>query len=57
MSSRYPTFKFWEIIRQFEIVVCIFIRVHRTRNFKLFVESLEALVPWFFALDHVNYAR
>ena len=58
MSSRYPTFKFWEIIRQFEILVCIFIGAHRTRNFKLFVEYLEALVPcFFFALDHVNYAR
>ncbi len=57
MSTKYPTFKFWEIIRQFEILVCIFIRAHRTRNFKLFVETLEALVPWFFALDHINYAR
>lgn len=23
----------------------------------LYVESLEALAPWFFALDHTNYAR
>ncbi len=57
MSTKFPTFEFWEIIHQFEILVCIFIRTHRTRNFKLFVETLEALVPWFFALDHINYAR
>ena len=23
----------------------------------MYVESLEALVPWYFALDHINYAR
>ena len=35
----------------------IFIRSHREGNFHLYVESLKALVPWFFALDHHNYAR
>ena len=42
---------------EFETLVLIFIRAHRIRNFDLYVASLEALVPWFFALDHVNYAR
>lgn len=49
MISRTPTFRYWNIILQ----VLIFIRAHRQ---KMFVK-LEALVPWFFALDHVNYAR
>ena len=57
MASNSPTFKYWDIICQFEILMCIFIRAQRTRNFNLYVESLEALVPWFFALDHINYAR
>ena len=35
----------------------IFIRAHRINDFKLYVESLENLVPWFFVLDHTNYAR
>ena len=34
-----------------------FIRSHCEGNFPLYVESLKALVPWFFALDHHNYAR
>lgn len=33
------------------------IRAHRQRNFSLYVEALEELMPLFFALDHVNYAR
>lgn len=57
MISRCPTFRYWNIILQFEILVFIFIRAHRQKIFDLFIESLEALVPWFFALDHVNYAR
>ncbi len=40
-----------------KILVFIFIRAHRQNNFDLYLESLEAIVPWFFALDHVNYAR
>ena len=35
----------------------IFIRAHRINDFKLYLESLESLVPWFFVLDHTNYAR
>ena len=57
MGSSSPTFKYWEIIRQYEILVCIFVRAHRIKEFDLFVEALEALVPWFFALDHTHYVR
>ncbi len=57
MIGESPTFKYWEIVRQFEILVCVFVRAHRTKNFNLFVESLEALVPWLISLDHTHYAR
>lgn len=39
------------------MMVLIFVRAHRTINFDLYVEALEELIPWFFALDHINYAR
>ena len=32
-------------------------RAHRERNFHLYIESLKAIVPLFFALDHHHYAR
>ena len=35
----------------------MFVRSHREQDFPLYVEFLKALVPWFFALDHHNYAR
>lgn len=41
-----------------ENIILIFVKAHHERQFQLFVETLEALAPWFFfALDHVNYSR
>ncbi len=57
MIAKSPTVQFWDLVLEFEILVLIFIRAHRSNDFNLFVESLEALVPWFFALDHINYSR
>ena len=34
----------------------IFVRAHREQNFPLYVETLKAVVPCCFALDHHNYA-
>jgi len=34
----------------------IFVRAHCVKDFQLYIESLEALTPSFFALDHINYA-
>ena len=42
---------------RYQILILLFVRAHRERNFSLYVEVLEELVPLFFALDHVNYAR
>ena len=42
---------------KYETLVLIFIRAHCIRDFDLFGEALEALVSWFFVLDHTNYAR
>ncbi len=57
MVGRSPTFKYWDTVIRFEILVLVFIRTHQTKNFSLYIESLETLVPWFFALDRINYAR
>ena len=53
MVQKSPTFQYWDTILNIELLGLIFIRSHRG----LYVESLKAMVPWFFALDHYNYAR
>ncbi len=35
----------------------LFIRSIREGNFQLYMESLTAIVPWMFALDHTHYSR
>ena len=57
MCARSPTFAYWDIVMRLELLVLIFVRSHRERNVALYIEALEALVPWFFALDHHNYTR
>ncbi len=57
LCARSPTFHFWDLIMKYETLVLIFVRAHRERDFCLFVDVLEQLVPLFFALDHTNYAR
>ena len=57
MIKSSPTFHYWDTVLHLELLGLIFIRSHRDKNFPLYVESLKALVPWFFALDHPNYSR
>jgi hypothetical protein len=57
MRQRSPTFMFWELIIKYQMLILIFVRAHRERDFSLYVDVLEKLVPLFFALDHVNYSR
>ena len=56
-KRRSPTFLFWNVILRLETLVLLVIHAHRQRNFSLYVEAMEELMPLFFALDHVNYAR
>ena len=52
-----PTFQYWDTILSMELLGLILIRSHHEKKFSLYVESLKDLVPWFFSLDHHNYAR
>ena len=41
---------------QFETIL-LFVRATRQRDMLLHMQSLEALIKYFFAHDHLNYAR
>ncbi|MES9881369.1 MAG: hypothetical protein ABW185_10860, partial [Sedimenticola sp.] len=57
MITTSPTFQFWDTIIRIEKMVLVLLRAHRENNFDLYLEALEWLVGFFFALDHYNYAR
>ena len=56
-ENKYPQFKFWSVTCNMEMLLLRSVRSLRSKNFKLFVESLEEMLPFFFAIDHLNYAR
>ena len=41
---------------ELELMMNMYIRSLREGNFSLYIDTLNQLVPWFFALDHVHYA-
>ena len=57
MASTQPQFTFWSQVLELEILILEIVRATREGNFNSYVESITALMPWMFALDHVNYAR
>jgi hypothetical protein len=42
-----------------ELEVLVFVYVHSLRqaSFKMYLDALTELAPWFHASDHTNYAR
>ena len=57
MASTQPQFTFWSQLLELEILILEIVRATREGNFNSYVASITALMPWMFALDHVNYAR
>eukprot|EP00794_Sanderia_malayensis_P001833 gene1833-2057_t len=52
-----PQFQYWHVAFQLEVLVLSFVRSLISGNFKLYLECITKLTPWFFSLDHPNYAR
>ena len=45
-----PQFLYWSITLRFELIILIFIKSLRERNFKLYIDALVSLMPWFFCV-------
>lgn len=55
--ASFPQFHFWYLTLQLELLLLAFVRSFREANFELYIDALSKMVPWFFSLDHTNYAR
>ena len=56
-QEQIPTFKYWSIVMELELLICRFVRSLREGDFSLYVQICDDLCPWFQAMDHTNYAR
>lgn len=52
-----PHFQFWHITLQLELLYLVFVRSFRESDFELYLDAVQKLAAWCFALDHTNYAR
>ena len=52
-----PQLLYWLTCLEFELLVFSFVCSLRTGNFDLYVDTLTKLTPWFFSMNHTNYAR
>ena len=50
-------FAYWTKVLQLQLCVLQYIHAVRSADFEDYTQSLTNLMPWFFALDHVHYAR
>ena len=56
-AEQCPQFQYWSITMRIESTLLQFVRSQREGNFFLYIDTLGRLMPWFFTLDHVYYAR
>ena len=57
MEDKNSIFEYLSLVLEMELHLLLFLRAIRNRNFKLYLISIECMLPWFFTLDHCNYAR
>ena len=55
--STTPQFQYWHTALQLELLLLIFLNSLRAADFELYVDALSNMLPWFFAMNHSNYAR
>jgi hypothetical protein len=51
-----PQFNYWYQILQFELLALQYVHSIRMGDFSTYLATIEHLIPWVFALDHLNYA-
>ena len=55
--STVPQFQFWHTSLQLELLLLVFLKSLRRADFGMYVDAVWKMLPWFFALNHPNYAR
>ena len=48
---------YWKMIFDLQILILMFIRSERERDFALYVQVLKSIMKYIFAFNHYNYAR
>ena len=57
MQRKCPQFLYWAGVLDLQLSCLQLVRASREANFSMYVKAVNQILPWFFALDHPNYAR
>ena len=57
MQRKCPQFLYWAGVLDLQLSCLQLVRAFREANFSMYVKAVNQILPWFFALDHPNYAR
>ena len=49
--------EYWFTVMEMEALYFMYLKSLRTGDFHSFLDCLKCMLPWFFALDHTQYAR
>ena len=49
--------QYWHTAIQLELLLLVFLKSLQASDFHLYVDGLSKMLPWFFAMNHTNYAR
>ena len=52
-----PQAEYWFKAMELDLLILEFVKSCRQADFNLYIETLNSLMPWVFALDHTHYAR
>ena len=56
-ASESPIFHYWKMIFDLQVLILMFIRLERERDFALYLQVLKSIMKYTFAFNHYNYAR
>ncbi|KAE8737192.1 hypothetical protein FOCC_FOCC017347, partial [Frankliniella occidentalis] len=56
-SVQYPTFTFWLTFLELILLLLQFVKSLRCSAFRLYVDTLGEMLPWFFFFNHTHYSR
>ena len=55
--AKHPQFKYWSMVLNIELLVLNLVGSIRSGDFQQYLKSIQDLIPWSFAMDHINYSR
>ena len=56
-ASESPMFHYWKMIFDLKVLILMFIRSERQRDFTLYVQVLNSIMKYIFAFNNYSYAR